>query len=290
MLEELKIVRQLEKLFPVGRDVLTGIGDDCAVLSVGGKILLAAADQVIENIHFTPETSPVAAGKKLLLRNVSDIAAMGGAPRWAILTVAVNGRDEQYVLDFCRGVAEAAALFDVSVIGGDTASLPAKGVVATLTILGEAPPTGAVTRSGAKPGDYLYVTGRIGNSFLSGRHLDFMPRVAEGRFLAEHHLASAMLDVSDGLLLDAARLAKASQVDLLIEPEKVPLHADACAPQAWSDGEDYELIFTSPEKLEKLEDEALVPVSCWGRCVSGSGRLLDRDGKPFQSERLGYEH
>lgn len=289
MLDELKIVRQLGTIFPGGSDVLTGIGDDCAVVRCDGKSLLAAADQVIEKIHFTPETPPEKAGKKLLLRNVSDIAAMGGTPRWAILTLAVNGRDENYILDFCRGVAEAAKRFGVEIIGGDTASLPDTGVVATLTILGEAPAGGAVTRDGARAGDYLYVTGKIGNSFLSGRHLDIEPRLKEGQFLAEKHLASAMLDVSDGLLLDAARLAAASHVALQIEPEKVPLFSGARAPEAWSEGEDYELIFTSPEKLTALGD-TLAPICCWGRCVPGNGELLNKEGKPFQSERLGYEH
>ncbi len=289
MLDELKIVRQLGAVFPGGSDVLTGIGDDCAAVRAPANPLLVAADQVIERIHFTPETPPEKAGAKLLLRNVSDIAAMGGTPRWAILTLAVNGRDEKYIMDFCRGVAEAGSRYGVTVIGGDTASLPSAGVAATLTILGEAPSGGAITRDGARVGDYLYVTGKIGNSFLSGRHLDIEPRLKEGQYLAQRHLASAMLDVSDGLLLDAARLAAASHVALQIEPEKVPLFPGARAPEAWSEGEDYELIFTSPEKLETL-GKTLVPICCWGRCVAGDGELLDKTGKPFQSERLGYEH
>ncbi|MCQ2377745.1 MAG: thiamine-phosphate kinase [Victivallaceae bacterium] len=290
MPEELKIVRALADIFGGGRDLRIGIGDDCAEIGVSKNALLVAADQVIENIHYDSRTAAYAAGQKLLLRNVSDVAAMGGTPRWAVLTVAVGKHDAQYVLDFCRGVAGAGKQWGVTVVGGDTAALPQAGCVATLTILGEASSSGSVTRSGARAGDFLYVTGKIGGSFASGRHLDFTPRLKEGRFLADHRLASAMLDVSDGLLLDASRLAQASGVALEIEPEKVPLHADASAPGAWSDGEDYELLFTSPKPLETVWPEDFAPLCRWGRCVEGDGELLNPGGSRFICGKLGYEH
>ena len=140
-LEELKI---LEKLLPELRQdasVALGPGDDCAVLKTGdaGTELLAAVDQLARDVHYTADTPPELAGEKLLKRNLSDIAAMGGTPRWALLTVAAGGRDGQWVLDFCRGVAGCAAKYHISVAGGDLAGLKTDTEVATLTILGEVP-------------------------------------------------------------------------------------------------------------------------------------------------------
>ena len=290
-LEELKI---LEKLLPELRQddsVVLGPGDDCAVLKATDDAkteLLAAVDQVAKGIHYTADTPPEAAGEKLLKRNLSDIAAMGGVPRWALLTVAAGGRDAEWVLRFCRGVAGCAAKYAVPVVGGDLAGLGADTEVATLTILGEVPAGKALRRSGARSGDALYVTGEIGNSFASRHHLSFSPRLAEGKFLRGK--ATAMLDVSDGLLLDARRLAHASRVDLKLDAARVPLRAGAELPGALSDGEDYELLFTAPPGLERCWDSGLAKVTRIGEVLPGPGRVLDAGGEDYNTERIGYEH
>ena len=290
-LEELKI---LEKLLPELRtddSVVLGPGDDCAVVKIpggGATELLAAVDQVARNVHYTADTPPEAVGEKLLKRNLSDIAAMGGVPRWALLTVAAGGRDGGWVLRFCRGVAACAAKYAVPVIGGDLAGLDADTEVATLTILGEVPAGEAVLRSGARPGDALYVTGEVGNSFDSQHHLTFSPRLAEGRFLRDK--ATAMLDISDGVLLDARRLARSSQVDLKLYSDLLPLRPGAKLPDALSDGEDYELIFTAPPGLEKLWRGDLAKVTRIGEVLPGPGRVIDANGDEYNLERSGYEH
>jgi len=289
MLNELDLLRSLLPTLAQGKGVVAGPGDDCAILETGGTMLqLAAVDQLIEGVHFLPETDPAAAGAKLMNRNLSDIAAMGGIPRFALLTIAAGAWSEERVLTFCRGAERAGRAAQVSIVGGDLAALPEKGFCATLSILGEVEPGKAVLRSGASAGEVLYVTGRIGNSFYSGRHLTFTPRLAEGRALAGR--ATAMLDVSDGLLLDAARLAKASKVALKIDLNKIPLHADASAPQAWSDGEDYELLFCAPPGLEKDWSCDLTPITPIGTVVPGNGELFDVNGELIHQERLGYEH
>ena len=203
MPDELDILKKLLPTLPQAGSVAVGPGDDCAALEWSGDtLLLAAADQLIGGVHYYREaTTPRRAGRKLMCRNLSDIAAMGGRPLWALLTVAASGRTPEWILEFCRGVSECGAEYGVSVVGGDIASLPAPGEVTTLTILGTVRRGEIVRRSGAKPGDLLYVTGALGNSLAGGHHLDFEPRLAEGRFLAEGKYASAMLDVSDGLLL-----------------------------------------------------------------------------------------
>lgn len=288
-LEELKILEKLLPELPQDASVVLGPGDDCAVLETSGDTeLLAAVDQLARDIHYTADTPPGLAGEKLLKRNLSDIAAMGGTPRWALLTVAAGGRDGRWVLEFCRGVSRCAAKYRVSVAGGDLAGLKTDTEVATLTILGEVPAGRAIRRSGARPGNALYVTGEIGNSFASRHHLTFSPRLEEGVFLRGK--ATAMLDISDGLLLDARRLARASQADLKLDAALVPLRAGARLPDALSDGEDYELLFTAPPELETRWDRRLAKLTRIGEVLPGEGRILDADGNEYNLDRIGYEH
>lgn len=298
MLNERHILSQLLPGLAATESVAVGPGDDCAALrtSGGGPLLLAAVDQVIAGVHFLSEgTAPERAGAKLMKRNLSDIAAMGGTPRWALLAFAARGCSESWGLEFCRGAADAGMRYGTPLTGGDIAGLERDGVAASLTILGEVEESEIVLRRGAKPGDLLYVTGRIGNSFLSEHHLDFTPRLAEGRFLASHRFASAMLDISDGLLLDASRLAAASQVALTVEQERIPLRAGAVPESAWSDGEDYELLFTVPaDAAAQLEAEwppGFAPLTRIGSVSAGSGEVLDPEGNSLTEHRKsGYEH
>ena len=298
MLDELHILKQLLPSLPQNAGVVTGPGDDCAALAwFGGRVLLAAVDQVVGNIHYDRDaTSPEAAGRKLMCRNLSDIAAMGGVPKWALLAVAAGGRNPDWVLAFCRGAAAAGKQYGVAVVGGDLAGQPGEGETASLTILGEAEEKQLLLRSGAHPGDALYVTGTIGNSFASGHHLDFEPRLEEGKFLAENGFASAMLDVSDGLLLDAKRLAEASRLRLRIDPGAVPLRAGAARERALSDGEDYELLFTVPagkeaELIQKWKLTKLTTLTRIGVAESGSPDVCDPSGNSLLSKgKCGYEH
>ncbi len=298
-LHELSILRQLLPLLPSGDGVALGAGDDCAALHWGpDRLLLAAVDQVIGGVHYLPATEPERVGAKLLKRNLSDIAAMGGIPRWALLTVASGGRSESWVLALARGVLAAAEPYGVALIGGDLAALApgAEGEVATLTILGEVPASQLVRRSGLRPGDLLYVTGELGNSLATEHHLNFRPRLAEGRFLAERGLARAMLDLSDGLGLDASRLGAASGVALELEPAALPCRAGADWRMALRDGEDYELLFgVAPERVAELESEwppTLAPLRCIGRAVAGTpGQVKANGGGDLAAKgTLGYEH
>ena len=276
-ISELALLKTILPLLPGNDQVIVGPGDDCAVLKWNEEYdLLVTVDQLIESVHYTPETPPEEAGAKLMKRNLSDIAAMGGEPLWAVVTLAA-GSDEGRLARFMQGVAREAARYGTALCGGDISALPSEGVVTTLTLAGRVPRDQAILRSGAHPGDLLYVTGEIGNSFLSGHHLSFTPRLAEGRALRGK--ARAMLDISDGLLLDARRMAQSSRVDLEIDVSAVPLRAGARLPDALSDGEDYELLFCGPPEL---------PGTVIGRVLSGDGEVKT----PGLTEigKYGYEH
>ncbi|MDD3886966.1 MAG: thiamine-phosphate kinase [Victivallaceae bacterium] len=291
MLHELDILAKLLPALPQSPEVAVGPGDDCAALDMGGGILLlAAVDQTVSGVHYTPDTRPERAGAKLLKRNASDIAAMGGVARWVLLATASGGGDGQWVLDFCRGAARAAEELGISLIGGDITALPAAGEVGALTILGTVPKDEILRRTGAKEGDFLCVTGSCGNSFASGHHLDFTPRLAEGRFLASHRLASSAIDISDGVLLDLGRVAAASGTGFRIDTDLIPLRNGAALKQALTDGEDYELLFTTPpDRMDELKKtwRFETPFTVIGRAVSGAG-IVDQNGKPLNGG--GYEH
>jgi len=274
---ELALLKAILPLLPGNDQVIVGPGDDCAVLKWNEEYdLLVTVDQLIEGVHYTPETPPEEAGAKLMKRNLSDIAAMGGEPLWAVVTLAA-GSDKGELAKFMAGVAREAARYGTALCGGDISALPSEGVVTTLTLAGRVPRDQAILRSGARPGDLLYVTGGIGNSFSSGHHLSFTPRLTEGRALRGK--ARAMLDISDGLLLDARRMAQSSRVDLEIDVSAVPLRAGARLPDALSDGEDYELLFCGPPGL---------PGTVIGRVLPGEGGVKT----PGLTEigKYGYEH
>ena len=301
-MNELHLLKTLLPELPVDASVPVGPGDDCAVLDGGGgERLLAAVDQLIGDVHYYADrTAPEAAGAKLLKRNLSDIAAMGGTPRWALLTLAAGGRDDDWLLRFARAVAREAAAYGVLLVGGDLAALPrtCRGEVATLTILGApAADQALLLRRNAVPGEDLWVTGTLGNSLESGHHLNFRPRLEEGRFLAEHGFSRCALDLSDGLLLDAARLAEASGVCVEIDAALLPLRRNASPRNALCDGEDYELLFTvSPDRSPALAaawPEHFAPVTRIGRILAaGNGlKVCDPEGNDWmKQERTGYVH
>lgn len=273
-----------------GNSVVVGPGDDCAVLDVGlDHLLLAAVDQVAGNVHYRLDsTPPELIAAKLLKRNLSDIAAMGGSASWALLALASTRRDEAWYAGFYGGLETEAARWEVSICGGDLTTLrqSVPGEVASLTILGTVARTSMALRSNASPGELLYATGRFGNSYASEHHLRFQPRLREGRFLAGT-FTRTMIDVSDGLLLDSGRLAAASRVGIELWPDSVPCRSGATLEQAMGDGEDYELLFSaSPEAAAELERSWPFPevlLTRIGRIVAEPvGLVVDRSGRPLK--------
>jgi len=297
MTEDLFFARLFARLPAPDSTWVVPPGDDCAALAFGDQLLLIAVDQIVGGKHYSldgPETaSPEAAGRKLLARNLSDIAAMGGVPTACLLAGAFGPRRRPaWIERFYDGVIALARDYAVAMVGGDLASTPADEV-ASLTILGRVEPARVCRRSGAREGDVLVATGSFGSSLGTGHHLTFTPRCREGRWLAEHGYPTAMMDVSDGLLLDASRICRASDVTLYLNPTAVPRRTSATTvEQALGDGEDYELLVAvSPDRVPALLSAwpfADVPLTAVGEFRSGPPAIVDPQGSPLAA--CGYDH
>ena len=268
-LGEFGLIRQLAKNIPRA-------GDDCAVLPGG---LLFTCDPVIEGVHFLPTTPARQVGWKAMARNLSDIAAMGGQPRYAVISLGLRpATPVRWVRELYAGLHAAAKKFGCEIVGGDTAHVRSEQFV-VVTVLGHADQP--VRRSGAKPGDAVFVTGKLGGSFRSGKHLTFTPRIREARWLTQHFRIHAMLDISDGLASDLQRLVESSGVGFDICSRQVPRNGTLRA--ALTDGEDFELLFTvNPRAAGKLRKKFYEI----GRVTTKPVVLLD--GQPLTEK--GYDH
>jgi thiamine-monophosphate kinase len=253
-LGEDEIVRRLiARLHVDPAQVPLGPGDDCAVLTGG---LLFKTDALVENVHFTWDMGAARIGRKAVNRVLSDFAAMGGAPLALLVTAGAPGTlpyaELAAVYD---GINAAAREAGCSIAGGELTAIagPAWFSIAGVGTLGGGQ---GARRSEGRPGDILYVTGRLGGSFTSGRHLDFTPRLAEGRWLAENYPVRAMMDLSDGLGADLPRLARSSGTGYRLDRDALPLHEGCTPTQALNDGEDYELLLAVPPEAADALDAA----------------------------------
>jgi thiamine-monophosphate kinase len=298
-------------------DVVLGIGDDAAILRVpAGTELVTTVDAIVEGVHFLRGADASDVGWRALAVNLSDLAAMGAEPAWAFLALVIPTADERWLTRFTHGFFELAATHGVALAGGDTNRGP---LCASVTLHGFVPAGAGLKRSGARPGDQLYVTGTLGDAAaglevvrdglhrnadgageLRSRFLRPTPRVLEG--VALRGIASAAIDVSDGLGIDAERLARASGVGIEIELERVPTSAALRAAHAGKDahalalggGDDYELLFTaSPEHAVDLA-RASSPWTCGctriGRVVAERGLHVRLHGRELPAANAGFRH
>ncbi|HKP02164.1 MAG TPA: thiamine-phosphate kinase [Chthoniobacterales bacterium] len=247
------LLDQLLPLLPRNREVILGAGDDCAVVKSGtaSKLHLLKTDCLVEGIHFAKDTRPEQVGWKAMARPLSDFAAMSGVPQFALVTLIVPSRTSlTWVKKLYQGIRKAARAFGVAVIGGETSRTKGPAVI-SVAVTGFVEKGRWVSRAGGKVNDEIFVTGRLGGS-LGGRHLRFVPRIAESRWLTQNFRVHAMMDLSDGLGADLPRLARASKVGFEIDQKTLPLNPGCTIRQAISDGEDYELLFTLAPKDSRL--------------------------------------
>lgn len=313
------IARYFDRVRRARADVDTGIGDDCALLTVPDKQQLAiSTDTLVCGVHFLPDIAPADLAYKALAVNLSDLAAMGADPAWLTLALTLPHVDEAWLEAFSDSLFEQLSYYEMQLIGGDTTRGP---LAMTLGIHGLVPAGRALTRGGAKPGDWIYVTGTLGDSaaglailqqrltinndsareYLVQRHLRPVPRILQGQGLRER--ASSAIDLSDGLASDLAHILKASHCGARIALDALPLSAalrEHCAPDqalrwALSGGEDYELCFSVPELNRGALDVALghlgVPFTCIGQmCAPSDGLIYTRHGEPVTLDEKGYDH
>ncbi len=299
------------------KDVVLGIGDDCAVLSpIENQNIVVTTDTLVAGVHFPFETSPRAIGHKAVAVNLSDIAAMGAKPSWLSLAITLPNIDEVWVTEFCEGVFELCEFYNVELIGGDTTQGP---LSITITAQGLTPEGSYLSRSGAKSGDWLYVTGELGDAALALQQitgkvdieeqfidiiknkLDYpKPRVLAGQTLREY--ASSAIDLSDGLIADLGHICQASNVGANIVLDALPLStimrdsllADDAITLALSGGDDYELLFTVNEDnkvgMETAMSHAGTKVTCIGQLNASQTISTTLNNKPIPINTVGFEH
>ncbi len=308
-MNEFELIARLTQSLPTNPNVVIGSGDDCAVLDFGlpDKWLLFKTDAIVEGVHFTKDTPPGKIGYKALARCLSDIAAMAGTPTAALVTIALPEKfDVNFIEAIYDGLSRLAQIHGVAIVGGETTANPG-GILISIALLGLVPRKKAVLRSGAKTGDAIFATGELGGS-LAGKHLEFEPRLAEARWLAENFSLHAMIDLSDGLAGDLRHILKASRVGAELLKPAIPISRAAKlrakkSPSArpplvaaLTDGEDFELLFTvAGADAVKLLDAwkrqfPKLKLSCVGKITAGEGvTIRDQTGvQPLTAH--GYVH
>lgn len=313
------IARYFDRFRSNRRDVELGIGDDCALLTVADKQLLAiSTDTLVSGIHFLPDIDPADLGYKSLAVNLSDLAAMGADPAWLSLALTLPNVNEDWLQKFSDSLFDQLNYYGMQLIGGDTTRGP---LSLTLTIQGLVPEGRALTRAGARIGDWIYVTGTLGDSAaglailqdelrvdnesdraaLIHRHLRPQPRILQGQALRD--LASSAIDISDGLISDLQHILKVSHCGARIELDELP-YSDALTRQvdaeqalrwALSGGEDYELCFTVPEINRGALEVALSNTGASYTCIGqigpqSEGLKFFREGKAVELDFQGFDH
>jgi len=289
-----------------GSGVVAGIGDDAAVLASDKKgfYSLFTCDMYVEKVHFTKkDVTPYQLGWKAMAGNISDIAAMGGLPRHAVVSIGLTGdEDVRYCDEIYRGMRAAAKPFKVDIVGGDTVTSP-EGIVISVAMTGVVEEKMCVYRSGARQGEAVLVTGSLGGSLLK-KHCVFAPRVREARFIAGTGRVSAMMDVTDGLVADLEKICAASGVGAMLFEELIPVSPDARRMKgektplesALSDGEDFELLCVVPREavaglLKAFNKKFSVPLTLIGGTTDAKGiRVYRTDGTVDEPRYKGYDH
>lgn len=318
-MKEFSIIEKYFSHYKTQRDdVALGIGDDCAILRPPvDQELVVTTDSLIENIHFLHDMPVADIGYKSLAVSLSDIAAMGAEPAWVLLSLTLPDAKEKWLQEFCNGFFSLLDKFSLALVGGNTTQGPLN---ITTQVMGFVPPGKALRRSGARPGDLIYVTGTLGDAGLAlqvlqkQRKLDKesfnellprlyrpQPRVKEGLVLQQ--LATAAIDVSDGLAADLSHLLTASKVGATIKTERLPLskilRTQIKPEEAWqlalTAGDDYELCFTVSPALQNTFEIMFGSFDCGYICIGKieeqTGlRIIDPQGKTFPIRNLGYEH
>ena len=318
VVDEFGLIERYFRFSKESAGVALGIGDDCALLEApAGSQLAVSMDTLVSGVHFLADSPPKLIAERALRVTVSDLAAMGASPLWMTLGLTLPYSDDEWLSEFSDGLKAAASEIGISLVGGDTTRGP---LTITIQVHGAVPAGQALRRSGASPGDRVYVTGRLGDGaaslqvlldrvstvdcpdrdYLVQRYYRPQPRIEEGRQLLS--LASSAIDISDGLVADLEHICKASEVGALIDVDCLPVsHAASSVlgqyeviESALSGGDDYELCFTVPssnwQKMDELIEAREIDATEIGRIESGSGIKCWHKAQPYPIKKRGYNH
>ncbi|MBN3039354.1 MAG: thiamine-monophosphate kinase [Candidatus Omnitrophica bacterium] len=290
---EFDLIERIARKFNISKSVVKGIGDDTAVISYKkDRYLLLTTDMLVEGVHFSRRGANFfQIGRKSLAVNISDIAAMGGIPRYAVISAAFPRATPLSIIDnIMRGIGSIAEEFKVDIVGGDT--VRSQSIILNISLLGEVKKGFLILRSGAKAGDLIFVTGNLGNTRRL-KQFNFIPRVKEAQDIIKRFRPSSMIDISDGLVSDLHRIARESSVGAVIFEQMIPLAPQASLNQALYDGEDFELLFTMPlESARKFYKEQISPLSCIGKIVEKKKglTLIDKKAGVSTLKEKGFKH
>jgi thiamine-monophosphate kinase len=291
-LGEFGLIEKIKRGIRTDSSVIRGIGDDCAVLSFkAGKYQLYTCDMIVEGVDFTPRDDRMLVGRKALAVCVSDIAACGGIPRHGLVSLGLPPKTKVEDVDrIYKGLNLIAREFKVNIVGGDISKAPELTI--DVSLLGDVEKKNLVLRSGALPGDIIFVTGSFGGS-IKGKHLSFIPRLKEARYLVDNFKINSMIDASDGLRSDLGHILEDSRVGAVIYEDLIPVSPWVKKlKNAFCDGEDFELIFTAGLKdARKLKDSGMgfIPI---GEIVAKrfGVTLVDKKIKQKKLKLCGYAH
>ena len=305
---EIKLIERISGKIKLDASVIRGIGDDAAVIAwphrvtgrlkrMCGRYLLYTCDMLVEDVHFTLSgATPFQIGWKAMARNLSDIAAMGGVGRYAVVSLGTDpGRRVSFIDGIYEGIRAVCGRFKVNIVGGDMSK--SKKTVISISLIGEVERRKLVTRSGATPGDLIFVTGSFGGS-IKRKHLNFIPRISEARLLVNNFRISSMIDVTDGLILDLSRILDRSRAGARIHQSLIPLSEEAVSfKEAVTCGEDFELLFTmAPGEARRFLKTSLVkmntPVTLIGEVTDRRDgfTLVTDDAVEIKVDPKGYLH
>jgi len=300
-LGEFELIDKLTRNLPgYGKEVIEGIGDDCAVIKQNAnKYLLATCDAQVAGVHFLLDTDPGQIGQKAVAVNISDIAAMGGQPTLCLVSLIIpKSIDTEYIDSVYSGIRLMCERYGIQIIGGNISS--GEQLVIDITMMGAVNPKKMLLRSGAKPGDKVLVTGSLGAAaagVVSKKHILPTPRIKESNAIAKSKLATSMIDISDGLLSDISHICDQSNVGVTLNETQIPVSDSANLLQALSGGEDYELLFTAPSEsvemlIKMISRKTKTPVKVIGEVVpKKEGRwIIDKNGQKRPLISDGWDH
>ncbi|MBL7091773.1 MAG: thiamine-monophosphate kinase [Candidatus Omnitrophica bacterium] len=290
---EFGMIGRIAKKIKCDKSVICGIGDDAAVISyTKDKYLLFTTDMLVEGVHFRRKEATFAQiGRKALAVNISDIAAMGGVPKYAVVSLGFpKGLSLRAVDEIMRGMYALAEEFGINIVGGDT--VRAEKIVLCVSLAGEVKKGNLTLRSGARPGDLIFVTGTLGGSRRL-KQFNFIPRVKEAQEIIKRFRPTALIDISDGLASDLQRITEQSRVGAIIFEESIPTSRGASLKKALYEGEDFELLFTiSLDSARKFYTKDKFPITCIGKIVERKRglALIDKEARVSSLKQKGFRH